>query len=312
MNEHPRILHVISRLDGYGGARMLRYVVAQQVSAGQNVTVAALTAADDGIADELRAAGAAVHVLASRWKFDPIAVVRFARLRRRMPAAVIRTWDDVANLYVRLTGQPASITAPISPAVPLAGSVQRDRASVLAELGLPADARLIALAGPLIRQKQIDEAIWCYELVRVIHPQARLIVFGGGPDRARLERYAELVSEPGCVRFPGYRGDLLELLPSVDVFWQLTPSRATPHALLEAMAAGVPVVASDVPAHRAVIASDATGLLVPLGHRAAAGRATDRLLNDAALAAGIGQAARGEIARKWSLADRLARESAAR
>jgi glycosyltransferase involved in cell wall biosynthesis len=311
MNDHPRILHVISRLDGYGGARMFRYLAAHQAGAGPNVTVVAITAAD-GIVDELRVAGVAVHVLAARWKFDPIAIVRFARLRRRLPTDLVRTWDQVASLYVRVTGQPASITATMAPAVPLAEPVKRDRAAVLAELGLPADARIIAAAGPLVREKQIDEAIWCYELVRVIHPKARLIVFGDGPDRARLERYAELVSEPGCVRFPGYRGDLLELLPSVDVFWQLTPSRATPHALLEAMAAGVPVVASDVPAHRAVITSDATGLLVPLGHRAAAGRATDRLLNDAALAAGIGQAARDEIAGKWSLADRLARESAGR
>jgi glycosyltransferase involved in cell wall biosynthesis len=311
MNDHPRILHVISRLDGYGGARMLRYLAAHQAGAGQGVTVAALTAAD-GIVDELRAAGVTVHVLAGRWKFDPIAIVRFARLRRRLPTDLVRTWDHVASLYVRVTGQPASITATIAPAVPIEQPAKRDRAAVLAGLGLPADARIIALAGSLLREKQIDEAIWCYELVRVLHPQARLIIFGDGPDRARLERYAELVSEPGCVRFAGYRGDLLEQLPSADVFWQLTPSRATPHALLEAMAAGVPVVASDVPAHRAVIASDAAGLLVPLGHRAAAGRATDRLLADAALAAGIAAAARAAIARKWSLADRLARESSGR
>lgn len=311
MNEHPRILHVISRLDGYGGARMLRYLATHQTEAGLSVAVAALTAAD-GIVNELRAAGAAVHVLASRWKYDPVAIVRLARLRLRISSASVRTWDDIANLYVRLTGQTASNKATIAPAVPLAESAHRDRAAVLAELGLPANTRIIALAGPLVRDKQIDEAIWCYELVRVIHPQARLVVFGDGPDRARLERYTELVSDPDCVRFTGYRADLPELLPSADVFWQLTRSRATPYALLEAMAAGVPVIASDVPAHRAVITSDATGLIVPLGHRAATARATDRLLSDPALAAGIGAASRDAIACQWSMADRLAQEFARR
>jgi glycosyltransferase involved in cell wall biosynthesis len=306
MNDSPRNLHVLGRLDGYGGARMLRYVAAHQAGAGQSVAVVALTAAET-IASELRAGGAAVHVLGSRWKYDPIAIARLARLRRQMPAAKVRTWDDVARFYVRLTGGAASNAATIAPAVPLAQPAQRQRAAVLAELDLPAEARVIALAGPLVRGKQIDEAIWSFELVRVLHPQARLVVFGDGPDRARLERYAELVSDPAVVHFAGYRGDLLELLPHVDLFWQLTPSRSAPHALLEAMAAGVPVVASDMPAHRAAIEAGATGLLAPLGGRAAVARATDRLLNDAALAARIGTAARAAIGKNWSLADRLDR-----
>lgn len=305
MNDSPRILHVISRLDGYGGARMLRYVAAHEARAGQGVAVAAL-AADEAIASELRAVGAIVHVLGSRWKIDPIAMARFARLRRRMPAAKVCTWDEVASLYVRLTGRDASSAAAIAPAVPLAHPAPRERAAAFAELDLPADARIIALAGELVREKQIDEAIWAYELVRVLHPEARLVILGEGPDRQRLERYAELVSEPSCVQLAGFRGDLLELLPHADVFWQLTPSRSTPHALLEAMAAGVPVVASDVAAHRAAIDADVTGFLAPLGHRAAVARATNRVLDDAALAASIAAAARAVIARNWSLDDRLA------
>jgi glycosyltransferase involved in cell wall biosynthesis len=306
MNDSPRILHVISRLDGYGGARMLRYLAAHQVGAGQGVDVVAL-AATIAVVDELRAAGVNVHVLGSRWKYDPIAIAHLARLRRRIPADVIQAWDARAALHVRLTGRPASIVAATPPGVPSVAPPHRERAAVLAELELPPDARMIAVAGELVRKKQIDEAIWAFELVRVLHPQTRLVVFGDGPDRQRLERYAELVSEPDCVRFAGYRGDLLALLPYADVFWQLTPSAATPHALLEAMAAGVPAVASDVPAHRAAIEPGVTGFLAPLGGRAAVARVTDRLLNDAALSAAIGQAGRDAIAKNWSLADRLAR-----
>ena len=76
--------------------------------------------------------------------------------------------------------------------------------------------------------------------MRVLHPQARLVVFGDGPDRERLERFAGLVSEPACVVFCGYRADWTQLLPAVDVYWQLEPASTTPFALLEAMACGVP------------------------------------------------------------------------
>jgi hypothetical protein len=62
-----------------------------------------------------------------------------------------------------------------------------------------------------------------------------------------------------------------------------------------------------VPAHRAAIEPGVTGFLAPLGGRAAVARVTDRLLNDAALSAAIGQAGRDAIAKNWSLADRLAR-----
>ena len=93
---------------------------------------------------------------------------------------------------------------------------------------LPADARVIAIAGPLVRRAAADEAIWCFELVRVLYPEARLLVLGDGPDRARLERFADEVSEPGCVRFLGYRADIAEILPHADVYWQLTSSTAAP------------------------------------------------------------------------------------
>lgn len=305
MNDPPRILHLISRLDGYGGARMLRYLAAHQARAGQGVAVAALTGTD-AVVKELRDAGVAVHVLGSRWRLDPVALGRLAGLRRRMRDAMVHAWDRRAAQHARLTGRRPPVVTAISPGTPPAAPSLHDRSQALAALRLPVDSRLIALAGPLLRDKQVDEAIWCYELVRVLHPPARLVVFGDGPDGARLERYAELVSELDCVRFAGYRGDLAELLPHADVFWQLTPSRTTPYALLEAMAAGVPAVASDVPAHRAAIVAEQTGFLAALGNRATVARATDRLLSDATFAKGIADAACAAAAANWSLAERLA------
>jgi glycosyltransferase involved in cell wall biosynthesis len=321
-----RILHLVSRLDGYGGARTLRLLAAKQAANGTSVTIAAL-AAERATVAELKGAGVEVDVTPRRWRFDPLTIARLLRWRRRRPATLVHVWDTDALLYTwlsgrrerivaawdasppapswatRLTGVPAGA---IPPALAPCGPSRLDRQAVLNELGLDDATRWIATAGSLVRGKEFDEAIWCFELVRVLHPTARLVVFGDGPDRHRLERYASLVSEPGCVRFIGYRADLAELLPHADVYWQLDPAQRTSHSLLEALAAGVPVVASDVAAHRIAIKSDVTGMLVPLRSRADVARATDQLLSDPEFARRLGQAGREAATRSWSIEKSLA------
>src|SRR5262245_5661084 len=98
----PRILHLISRLDGYGGARVLRALAARQAGAGQCVTVAAF-AADVTIVDELRAAGVDVQVLRSRWAVDPTLLWKLAKLQRSRSVDVTHAWDALAHVYARMT-----------------------------------------------------------------------------------------------------------------------------------------------------------------------------------------------------------------
>jgi glycosyltransferase involved in cell wall biosynthesis len=353
-----RILHLTSRLDGYGGASMLRALAASQAAAGERVVVAPL-AAEKLPAHALRNQGVAVQTLGSRWPLDVIALARLARLRRKLVADVTHTWDMRTLAQAALSGRRrkghvligsllaigdatrwtervlravhsrvTAFTVPeeaarerltrlgvaanrihiISPGVPRRSGAEAGtaRTSLLKELRLTSDAKLIAVAGPLGRHRQVEEAIWAFELVRVIHPTARLLVVGDGGDRPRLERFAEQVSEPGCVRFLGYRDDWTALLPGVDIFWQLNSSVTTPLALLEAGAAGVPAVASDVPAHRAAVSHERTGLLAKLGDRAEAVRLTDELLANPPRAARLGQAAAERMAEKWSLDATLA------
>jgi len=351
MHQPRRILHVISQLDGYGGARMLRHLAASQAAAGDRVVVAALTAEAPPVL-ELRDRGVPVTVLGRRWALDPIALARLVRLRGQTGAEVMHAWDpaalaaaalpgrarggyaliatlerprtpqrwvarafgfvqqrvaalivaeDLSRAWLEQLGAAAERIETIRPGVPRVAAAGGNAAEFRARLELPADAPLIAVAGPLRRHKQFDEAIWCFELVRVLHEQARLLIFGDGPDRARLEEFAESVSEAGCVRFLGYRDDLAELLPQADVYWQLEASSVTPLALLEAQAAGLPVVAGDVPAHRAAIVADRTGRLAQVGSRADVTRATDDLINHPAKARRLGAAAAANVAVHWSL-----------
>jgi len=326
MSAPNRILHLISRLDGYGGARTLRLVAAKQAALGHAVTIAAL-AAERPIIGELTQAGVEIHVTPRRWQFDLLALGSLARWRRRRSASLVHAWDVDALMHAwltnrrerivaawdahpqtppwvsRLTGVRSTLIPPALAARELPGV---DRQAALNDLGLEERVRWIAIAGSLDRRKELDEAIWCYELVRVLHPTARLVIFGDGPDRHRLERYASLVSEPGCVRFAGFRADLAELLPHADAYWQLDPAARTPHSLLEALAAGAPVVASDVPAHRVAITHEATGMLVPLRSRADVARATDKLLSDADFARRLGRAGAEATTQTWSIDKTLA------
>jgi len=353
-----RTLHLTCRLDGYGGASMLRSLAVSQAAAGERVVVAPLLAEKLPV-NSLRDQGVVVQPLGGRWPIDVVALTRLARLRRQLAADFTHAWDVRSLALAALSGRRrpghvligsllaigdatpwtervlrtihtrvTAFTVPeeaarerltqlgvaanrihvIPPGVSRrgAGEAEPARAALLKDLNLPNDAKLIAVAGPLRRHRQVDEAIWAFELVRVIHPSARLLVVGDGGDRARLERFAEQVSEPDCVRFLGYRDDWQGLLPGIDVFWQLNASVATPLALLEAGAASVPAVASDVPAHRAAVVQDRTGLLVKFGDRAEAVRATDDLLANPARAERMGLAAAERIAERWSLDATLA------
>ena len=178
---------------------------------------------------------------------------------------------------------------PLSVAGQINGHVSREH--FFSELAIPTNAQLIAIAGPLVRRKRIHDAIWCFELVRTIEQRAHLLVFGNGPDRYRLERYTRLVSDSDAVTFLGYRPDMLELLPHVDILWQPGEETTLAGVMLEAMAAGVPVVASDVPVHREVIDDSHTGYLFPIGSRAGCARQTQWLLTDPEKRASITAAA---------------------
>ena len=177
-----------------------------------------------------------------------------------------------------------------------------DRAAVLTQVDFPGDARIIGTAGPLVRQENFAESIWRFELVRLLHPTARLVIVGEGPDRRLLERYARLVSSPECVRIISPGSVAASLLSVADVYWQAGSHPSSPQSLLSAMQRGLAVVAADTPSHRELIESESTGVLVPANSRAEFARATDELLIDAQRARRLGVAAASRARDSFPLA----------
>ena len=180
---------------------------------------------------------------------------------------------------------------------PLVGA---GRGQILDRLGLPEAVRLIGWAGRLEADRGGKDAIWAADLLKVIRDDTHLLIFGVGPYRERLVHFRDQVEIADKVHFLGERGDFVEFLPHLDQFWSTRKRPGQSQALLEAMAAGVPVVATDVPGTRELIAHEATGYLVAPGHRAGFARWAEYLLNHPDAARQIGAAGRQHVEDEFS------------
>lgn len=150
--------------------------------------------------------------------------------------------------------------------------------------GVPADAPLAAVTGRLVPIKGHDVLLRAWPGVLERLPGARLIMVGDGPERPRLESLVRDLELDGTVRFVGWRQDIPEVLAAADVVVQPSLAEGLGYSILEAMAAGRPVVASAVGGMTEVVADGRSGLLVPPSDPAALADAVSRVLEDPALA----------------------------
>ena len=160
------------------------------------------------------------------------------------------------------------------------------------ELHLPSNAKLIGAIGPLIARRGIKDLIWALELLRIVNDDCYLLIAGHGPDEWRLHRFRDQVGVRHRVRFLGHRPDYLRWLPHLDFFWAGSKRDDDPQLVVNALSAGVPTIATDIPDFRHHIESGENGYLVKPGDRAAFARHTWRMLNDNQLADRIGEAGR--------------------
>jgi glycosyltransferase involved in cell wall biosynthesis len=142
---------------------------------------------------------------------------------------------------------------------------------------------------------------------RLAHQPLDLRVIGDGPDRAALEEMIQALGLDTRVQLVGDRDDVLALLGESDCFVLSSTSEGLPISILEAMAAGLPVVASDVGGVHELVAPDVTGLLVPARDPAALAQALGSLLVDASVRARLGAAARAAVEERFNV-DRVRKE----
>jgi N-acetyl-alpha-D-glucosaminyl L-malate synthase BshA len=176
---------------------------------------------------------------------------------------------------------------------------KKKRASLLA----PAGAKVLMHASNFRPVKNVEMVVRIFAAVHE-RMDARLVMVGDGPDKPRAEQLARTLGVAKHVLFLGNQEVMEELLPLADVF--LLPSSTESFGLvaLEAMSAGVPVVASNVGGLPELVESGQTGFLVPPGDVAAHVKAVLKVLGDAALRRRFGAAGR-KVARERFDVDRV-------
>jgi glycosyltransferase involved in cell wall biosynthesis len=191
-----------------------------------------------------------------------------------------------------------------------------------AALQVGAGEHVIGTISRLVWKRGNEELLEAAALVRQAIPSATLVVVGDGPRRAALEARARELGLNGGVRFLGAVPQAARLLPHFDVFVLSSVLEGMSNSLLEAMAAGRPVVATRVGGNPEVVVEGETGFLVPPRDARALADAVLRLLRDRELAHRFGQAARRRVESQFTLeqmvqrmedlyADLLARKRAA-
>ncbi|MDB5385887.1 MAG: epsF 2 [Planctomycetaceae bacterium] len=177
---------------------------------------------------------------------------------------------------------------------------ERDRRR--AELcGLPPNAKVIGFVGRLARQKRILDLLWSLVLLKDVDSRFYLVLAGDGPERDSLERFARELNVEEHVKFLGHRQDIEQLMPLFDVFVLASDFEGMSNSVMEAMAIGLPIVASDIAPNRELVFDGVTGYLFPVGDRAACARAILFLFEHPDRARNMGAAGRQRMAAEFSV-----------
>ncbi|MGE5192417.1 MAG: glycosyltransferase [Deltaproteobacteria bacterium] len=207
---------------------------------------------------------------------------------------------SVADFY-RDLGVPAEKLAVVHNGIDLLSFPPDARETIRRELGIPPETHVVGFVGRLARQKRVMDLIWAFELIRVMHGDVVFVIIGDGPERAKLENFTQSLEISRRVKFVGHRDDATRLLPALDVFWLASDFEGLSNSIMEAMAAGLPIVASDIPPNRELVVDGQTGCLAPVGDRVAFAQLAERILLNPALARQLGDAGRERIATHFSV-----------
>lgn len=216
-----------------------------------------------------------------------------SRLRYRLNRWTIRLVDrviavsaNVRDFCVSGIGLPAEKVTLIYNGIELPAVPGVSRQAARAMLGLSPGDTVLGMVSRLDPAKGVDIAIRALPALENV----TLTIIGDGPERAKLEALAEELRVAGRIRWAGYRPDVYSLLPAFDVFVQSSRFEGLPTTVMEAMAAGLPVVATDVGGTPEVVEDGTTGLLVPPADPATLAQAITCLLEDADLRLAMGRA----------------------
>ena len=163
------------------------------------------------------------------------------------------------------------------------------------------DSLTIGMAAQFIQRKGHGILLDAAPSVLRDHPSARFLLFGRGPLKEEIEREVQIRGLAEAFRFPGFRDDLPELLPCLDLLIHPAAMEGLGVILLQASAAGIPIVASAVGGIPEAVAHLENGLLIPPGNPSALAESMNQILADPALAHRMGEEGKRRVADLFSV-----------
>lgn len=233
--------------------------------------------------------------------FLDISYSRAARLQQRLISnwvgKYIAVSQSIADKLVRTFKIPEHEICVIHNAVEVASFDRSTLPQELTESNKASTTPLVLTVARLDKQKGYNYLI---RAARVV-PEATFAIVGDGPERSVLEDQVRELGLKDRVLFFGFRNDIPNWLSACHVFVLPSLYEGLPIAILEAMAAGKPVIATDIPENREVITHGMNGWLVPPQNPDALATALRAMLADPALAQRLGLAGRNTVSQRFSI-----------
>lgn len=230
--------------------------------------------------------------------------LRADTMTNRFSTHVVAVSESTRDFLVQREGVPASRVTTIHNGIDL--GVYRPhpelRAAARQKFGLPADAFVVAGVGRLTHQKNFPLFLDVAAEVAKAHPQAVFAIVGTGEDEATLRAQAERPGIAGRVKFLGFVGDMPALWPALDCLLLTSRYEGLPITILEAMACGVPIIASNLDGMREILRDGDNAALVPPGEPAPYVAAVRALIEQPSLVARHADAALATVRAGYSAA----------
>lgn len=250
--------------------------------------------------------------LAARWAGTP-ALIRtrhisvpvkrpfFNRLYY-FPDAIITTGEHIRRDLLRSHRLPPDRVTSIPTGVNVRRFRPRNPAEALKkELGLEPEDRVLTLAAVLRTQKRHEIVVAALRAIKERFPRIRVLFVGEGPGRERIERAIAGAGLEPYFRLPGHREDIPEILSFTDAAVIPSAAEGVPQFLLQAMAAGRPVIATGVGGIPEVITSGENGILIPPEDPRSLAEAVRLVLDRPEKAREMGSRAREAVEREFTL-----------
>lgn len=221
---------------------------------------------------------------------------RMDRMLARFTDRIIVVSRRVKEFYVEEVGIPEKKVEVIYNGVDLNRFEKKvDKQKKRRELGLPGDAPLVGTVGRLQPQKDHKTFLKASSLILKKFPRVRFLIVGGGSLRKELEAFTKELGIEKNVHFLGERKDIEEILPLIDIFVLSSAREGFPITVLEAMAYGLPVVATKVGGNPELVKDRETGFLVSPEDSWLLAEKIMCLLKDRKLSRGLGERGRERI-----------------